>query len=140
MSRGTVTDLEGYRARFAGVSDEKAVGEATVTYLHVPQAASRIKRYVPDTSRRHNVSGIPKSRALYTIIKKPNSLKTVLKPFLPEGLRQRISAHLHHRNLNGAPPMPEEIREKLTETYQEDILKLQGLIGRDLSGWLGKKA
>jgi hypothetical protein len=32
--------------------------------------------------------------------------------------------------------MPEGVREELTEAYREDILKLQGLIGRDLSSWL----
>jgi hypothetical protein len=29
-----------------------------------------------------------------------------------------------------------EVREELQEAYREDILKLQGLIGRDLSTWL----
>jgi hypothetical protein len=246
MSRA-ITDLEGYRALFAGVSGEKAIGEATVIYLHVPEAASRIKHYVPgakliavlrnpvdrayaaylrkvrdgrerlgfskaleaeeerirnnwapgwqykrigfyhahltryydlfgpeqiqvylyedldedpvgmmqgifrflgvddafipDTSLRYeDVSSIAKSRALHALIKKPNPLKSVLKPFLPEGLRLRIAANLLDRNLTKPPSMPEEVREELTEAYREDVLKLQGLIGRDLSGWLGKKA
>jgi hypothetical protein len=92
--------------------------------------------FVPDTSLKYNVSGIPRSRALQTFVEKPNPFKTVLKPFLPEGLRRRIRENLRQRNLSIPPPMPEDVRKKLTEAYREDILKLQDLIGRDLSGWL----
>jgi hypothetical protein len=247
MSRGTVTNLEDYRALFAGVSGEKAIGEATVTYLHVPEAAGRIRHYVPeaklvavlrnpveraysaylrkvstgrerssfsealeeeeeriqnnwapgwqyrrigfyhehltryyelfepeqirvylyedlkeepvgttqsifrflgvddtfvpDTSLKHDddASSVPRSYALNTFVGKPNPLKSVLKPFVPRGLRRRISAKLHESNLKGAPPMDEGVREELTEAYREDILKLEGLIGRDLSGWLSEE-
>jgi hypothetical protein len=34
------------------------------------------------------------------------------------------------------PPMPPDLWHELTEGYREDILKLQMLIGRDLSHWL----
>ncbi len=91
--------------------------------------------FVPDTSLRHNVTRIPRSRALQTFIEKPNPLEPLIKPFLPEGMRKRIRANLHNLNLT-KPPMPEDIREELTEAYREDILKLQGLIKRDLSSWL----
>ncbi len=239
--RTVVTDIEEYRALFAGVSGEKAIGEASAMYLYVPEAADRIRRYVPearlvamlrnpvdraysaylhrvregrerlsfsealkeeetrirdnwrplwhhkrmgfyhaqltryyelfsreqirvylyedlnedpvgmmqsifrflevddafvpDTSLRHNVTRIPRSRALQTFIQKPNPLEPLIKPFLPEGMRKRIRANLHNLNLT-KPPMPEDIREELTEAYREDILKLQGLIRRDLSSWL----
>jgi hypothetical protein len=33
------------------------------------------------------------------------------------------------------PPLDPEIRAKLVEGYREDVLRLQGLIGRDLSAW-----
>jgi hypothetical protein len=39
-------------------------------------------------------------------------------------------------NLAPPPPLDPEIRARLTEDYREDILKLQDLIGRDLSHWL----
>ena len=35
-----VTDLEDYQALFEGVSDEKAVGEASASYLYDPEARS----------------------------------------------------------------------------------------------------
>jgi len=246
MSR-LITDIEGYRALFAGVTDEKAIGEASAYYLYSEKAPERIRHhvpdarlivilrnpagrayshflyrlahdgepftdfaqaleaeeervhqrwgpdfhyvrtgfyheqlsryyklfrpeqisvylyedlkenplgmmqsifrflevndtFVPDTSLKHNVARVPKSRALLAFIKKPNPLKAALKPFLPERLRLRIGVSLRNRNLTKPPPMPESVREELTEAYREDVLKLQELIGRDLSGWLGKEA
>ena len=83
---------------------------------------------------------IPRSRALQTFIEKPNPFKSVLRPFLPEGLRKRLAPNLRNRNLAKPPPMPEGVREGLAEAYREDILRLQKLVGRDLSGWLSKEA
>lgn len=42
------TTLEAYEALFAGVSDETAIGEASVIYLYSPKAADRIRRRIPD--------------------------------------------------------------------------------------------
>jgi hypothetical protein len=95
--------------------------------------------FVPDASLRHNVSGTPKSRALLAFLKKPNPLKTALRPLLPEKTRKRLSVNLQNRNLTKAPPMPQEARAELIEAYREDVERLQELIGRDLSRWLGAK-
>ena len=92
--------------------------------------------YEPDTARRHNPSGVPKSRFVVSLLKRPNPLKSVLKPLLPGGLRGRISEGLQRRNLSEAPPLEPEARGRLVELYREDILRLQDLIGRDLSAWL----
>ncbi len=98
--------------------------------------------FVPDVSRRYNVSGVPKSRrlhALHALLLRPNPVKTALKPFFPKKVRRRLVEGslnaLRNRNLV-KPPFPEEVRRALIEEYREDVSKLQGLIGRDLSGWL----
>ena len=44
----SVTRIEAYVDLFKGVSDEKAVGEASHCYLYEPEAAARIRQYVPD--------------------------------------------------------------------------------------------
>ncbi len=44
----SVTDVDSYRSLFQEVSHEKAIGEASVPYLYFPQAAERIKKYIPD--------------------------------------------------------------------------------------------
>jgi hypothetical protein len=92
--------------------------------------------FEPDTSRRHNPSGVPKSRLLVSVLKRPNPLKSALRPLLPAGLRGRLSEGLQRRNLSEAPPLEAGVRGRLVETYREDVLALEGLIGRDLSAWL----
>ena len=44
----SVTDIACYRSLFQEVSQEKAIGEASVPYLYFPQAAVQIKKYLPD--------------------------------------------------------------------------------------------
>jgi hypothetical protein len=243
MNRKSITDLGAYRALFRGVTNEKAVGEASTLYLYSPEAPARIKHYipdvkliailrnpadrafssylhcirdrgeplgnfaqalreeegrirngwgpiwhyknvgfysaqleryfdafgrdqikvflyedlkgdpvgvaqsayrflgvedsfVPDVSLVHNPSGIPKSEALQMLLKKPNPLRSVLKLVVPEGLRPRLTAYLENRNIVRAPPLEVDVRRELVESYRADILKLEKLIGRDLSKWL----
>jgi hypothetical protein len=45
---GTVTQLEPYRALFAGVTGETAVGEASPQYLYSEKAPTRIRHHLPD--------------------------------------------------------------------------------------------
>jgi hypothetical protein len=98
--------------------------------------------FVPDVSSRYNVSGIPKNKllhALHRFLLRPNPVKAAFKPFFPKKLRRRMVEGslntLRNRNLV-KPPFPEKVRRGLIEGYREDILKLETLIGRDLSGWL----
>ena len=91
--------------------------------------------FTPNTLSRYMVSGVPRSRALYAILRKPHPIKSVLKPLLPKGLRRRVLLNLQNRLLV-KPPFPAEVRRNLTEAYREDVVKLQELIGRDLSAWL----
>jgi len=43
-----VTDIGDYQALFEGVTDEKAIGEASASYLYSPSAPALIKRSIPD--------------------------------------------------------------------------------------------
>ena len=91
----------------------------------------------PDMSMRYGATGIPKSRLLHRAINrltKPGPGKTFLRPFVPLSLRRFIS-EIRNKNLV-KPPLDPEIRQEWMELYREDILKLQDLIGRDLSPWL----
>jgi len=92
--------------------------------------------FVPDTSLRHNVSGIPKNGLLPSLIFRRNPIKAALRPLFPQVLRQRLSGSLRSQYLVEAPPLAPEVRTELLEAYREDVLKLESLIERDLSGWL----
>ena len=95
--------------------------------------------FVPDTSVRHNVSGIPKNRALHAFLRKPNPVKSLLKPLLPQKLRQRLISDVSARNLE-KPPLDPKVEAQLAALYAEDIGKLQGMLGRDLSHWLAPRS
>ncbi|SFU31632.1 sulfotransferase family protein [Alicyclobacillus macrosporangiidus] len=88
-----------------------------------------------DTSIRYNVSGIPKSRFLYTFFAQPNWFKNALKPLFPTALRQRLGHRAKALTLRKVEMRPETKRE-LQEYYRDDILALQELLHRDLSHWL----
>jgi hypothetical protein len=90
--------------------------------------------FAPDTSVRYNVTGlvVPKNRAVYPLVRRLGTLKPVLRRLLPFGARKRIKGQVFAE----PPPLAPEVRRALREGYREDIVKLEGLIGRDLSGWL----
>ncbi|MGJ3247143.1 MAG: sulfotransferase family protein [Elainellaceae cyanobacterium] len=47
--RVSVTNIAAYHALFDTVTDELAIGEASVRYLYSPRAAERIQHHIPDT-------------------------------------------------------------------------------------------
>ncbi|MEE9289121.1 MAG: sulfotransferase [Bacteroidota bacterium] len=91
--------------------------------------------FVPDVNVKHNVTGIPRIRALHRLVCKPNPVRSMLRPFLPIRLRQWIFTEVQNLNLS-RPTMDSEVRKQLAQSFLEDILKLQDLIERDLSAWL----
>lgn len=91
--------------------------------------------FVPDTSYRPNVSGIPKNQLLHGLLNQTNPVRKLIEPFAPQGLR-KLAIKIKGGNLV-QPPLDPEIRYQLIqEFFVEDILKLQDLIDRDLSEWL----
>jgi hypothetical protein len=99
--------------------------------------------FTPDTSSKHNPARIPKGEAARLMIKFMNTTLPVVSKVFPPApkVRQRVNGRIlrqrvNSRILTGSPPINPEIRRKLIDSYREDILKLQELIGRDLSMWL----
>jgi Sulfotransferase family len=92
--------------------------------------------FVPDTSLRHNVSGTPKDGLLPRLVFRRNPIKAALRPLFPQVVRQRISGSLRSQFLVEASPLTPAVRRELCEVYRDDVLKLETLIKRDLSGWL----
>ncbi|MEM9399512.1 MAG: sulfotransferase [Verrucomicrobiota bacterium] len=91
-----------------------------------------------NVSKRHNTGGVPKNRFFYNLV---NDLKQNqgLRGILPKSLQPAIyNLYLRVRkyNLAASPKLPPDIHATLVERYKDDILKLQDLISRDLSGWL----
>ncbi|HBL11496.1 MAG TPA: sulfotransferase [Cyanobacteria bacterium UBA11162] len=99
--------------------------------------------FVPDTSQKHKVSGLPKNQAMHRLLTKSSPMRSlaisILKPLMPAQLRQyirdKIIDGLVKQNLT-RPQLSSALRQELIEIYREDILNLQNLINRDLSTWL----
>jgi len=89
--------------------------------------------------RRSNVTLTPKNRRLHQLATHPTQVEERAK-FLPAFAQRTLVSGLQRvdSQFNLAPPplLDPETRACLTEEYREDILKLQELIGRDLSLWL----
>jgi hypothetical protein len=95
--------------------------------------------FVPDVSLRRNVSGLPKYKTLDGLLRSQSRIKHAAKIYLPARMRWRLSKafdDLKTRNLVQPPPLQSDVRRQLIRVYREDILKVQELIHRDLSGWL----
>jgi len=90
--------------------------------------------FVPDTSVRRNVSGVPKSEALNRVFLHLN--RPLIKKYLPPRLLEAWREPIRRRILTQPPRLPGEERRHLIEVFREDVLGLQGLINRDLSRWL----
>ena len=90
--------------------------------------------FVPDLETPHNVGGIPASRALEGLLTS-RSLRAAVQPWIP---RRAINwvRHLRTRNLRAAPPLPQPLKQELTEHFRDDIARTSALIGRGLEHWL----
>jgi hypothetical protein len=92
--------------------------------------------FEPDTRERHNVSLVPRHYALHRVIAGNYPLKRFLKEVLPVALRRRLKYRAGRRNMRRPPPLDPVIRARLMEIFRADMLELQDLLDRDLSGWL----
>ncbi len=92
--------------------------------------------FTPAMAARRNVTRLTRSKTLNTLLKRAHPFKALLRPLLPARWRKGLLRRL--RRWNERPPLPLDpaLRRKLTESYREDILRLQELIGLDLGHWL----
>lgn len=96
-------------------------------------------RFQVDQTIKHNKSGVPKFRMIHNFFKNDNKLRLALQPltrlFIPSKLRQKLSYRIQSSNLTKLEIAPNTY-EKLVEVFKEDVIKLQGIIDKDLSHWL----
>lgn len=88
----------------------------------------------PNTSQRHNASGLIRNPALRMLYARLSKLRASVRPLIHPKLRHRITEWM----LKDAekPQFPPEVRVELTEFYHSEIEELQDLLQRDLSHWL----
>ena len=94
------------------------------------------KAFIPETSKKANVSGTPKGIFGWIIMKLRyyNLIPNIqFSNYLPNFMIQFIFNSAYKK----ARPLAPEIKKRLTHTYyKQDILKLEKLIEKDLQHWL----
>lgn len=87
--------------------------------------------------RRDNEAGESANAILRLLWDRQVTLRSHISPFVPVALRGRVSRLIAKRTVKKSiEPLSAQIRAELTAECREDILRLQDLIGRDLSSWL----
>ncbi|MEL6854337.1 MAG: sulfotransferase [Cyanobacteria bacterium J06607_13] len=98
--------------------------------------------FAVDTGKRQQTAEVPKNQSVNKLLRTKNPLRSaagsVLRMVLPEKKRQQLRSRLIAANSQGKEglPLTPEDRTLLKDYYREDVLKLQELLGRDLSAWL----
>ncbi|MEZ4677505.1 MAG: sulfotransferase [Caldilineaceae bacterium] len=92
--------------------------------------------FVPDTSEKHNVGGVPKNMVLQRTVTsiRRSRLRKFIVDYVPQSWRSAYT-HMHKRNLQKAPPMPADAAYLLQDLYSDDVRALETLLQRDLSIW-----
>src|SRR6266568_1989067 len=92
--------------------------------------------YMPDLSPKHNEGRLAKSVSRQRWIERAKRSNRSLRKVLPGPLRWRVTKTietLEERNKIPAPRLTQETRTVLVPEFREDVLRLQDLLGRDLS-------
>jgi hypothetical protein len=114
------------------VSDASATMQSIYRFLEVDDAV------VPDTSKRLNEGGtIPLNASLVAFLRSNRITKALRRHAKP--IYQPLKRAAKSTLIKPAVLAP-ELRDELTQSYREDILRLQDMIGRDLSHWLKSEA
>lgn len=94
--------------------------------------------FAPGVSRTHNASYVVRHPALQRFLQHDSLLKRLGRPLLPATTRHRIHRKLLDWGRTAPPPLNSQLRRDMTAAQRDDILRLQDLIGRDLSRWLAE--
>jgi len=95
--------------------------------------------YSPDVSLTHNKGGVPRSDLIEEILSTDSIVKDALKGVIPETVREHIRHFIRDANYS-KPTLDRSVRRALTGSFEQEILRLQDLIDRDLSHWLNPES
>lgn len=92
--------------------------------------------FVPEISSKFNVSrGIPGNRVLQSLLMGSRQIIAPFRFIIPDSIWSLIIKSIKKRYFV-VPVLEEKTRAELIKYFKKDILRLQDLIQRDLSGWL----
>jgi Sulfotransferase domain len=112
------------------VSDTGALVNGVCSFL----GASPYKTEFSDLERRYNIYAEPRNNILKWL-ESSRWLQALAISMLPRSVRPLIHDRLVNRKAS-KPPLDPKAQGLLQSIYHDDTLRLQELIGRDLSSWL----
>ncbi len=92
------------------------------------------RSFRPDTSKRYLEQRVPRTPYLNRILQRPG-VAAGLRSLVPQPMRSALRSLVYRSR--GSVAMSNRERSMLIDHYREDIGKLEGMLGKDLSGWLG---
>lgn len=90
--------------------------------------------FIPSTEVIYNTSVVFTNKFLVNLTRK-SLFKVIARVFVPKNIREKIKNKIS-KNFTKRPQLKSFTRSILKEIYEEDVLKLQDLINRDLMHWL----
>lgn len=89
-------------------------------------------------SIKSNSAAMPYNSFLHRWLRQRSMIKDYLKKILPFELRYKLKVSVMNANLKPVkiPEMEIEIKKSLSKRYENEVLLLQTITGRDLSRWL----
>lgn len=114
------------------LADPAGLMKRVYTFLGVDET------FAPDTARRYNEGGSRPVHGTLNAWLRNNRLTRALRRHaqpIYQPLKRAANATLTQR-----PVLAPEFRDELTQSYREEIMRLQELIARDLSQWLAPAA
>ncbi len=91
--------------------------------------------FVPETSRRHNVTMFPKSPLLNRLLTRSGALKSLASKLLPGSIRAEVARRLRRANAGPKPQLPHHVWRRLIGIYREDIRRVEALTGLNCDVW-----
>lgn len=105
--------------------------------------------FVPDLSKRHNISGVPKNKALQQFYVFANFVKQTVYParvreskgikkassIVPDSIKE-LPQKIYRKNLEKDGDIDEKSLKYLRSFFHDDVKKLSTLLDRDLMPWL----
>ena len=88
-----------------------------------------------DVTQWHNVSRSPRSRAVGRILREGNILTRFVGRLVSKSVRGEIKGMIGALNEKPKPVLSPEDRARFRREYREDVLQLEGLLGRSLEEW-----
>lgn len=115
---------------------ERFLREPEVVLREIFQFLGVDPHHRPNTSRRYNVSGEPRSRLFHRLVIGDNLLKRTFRPLVPRWLRSRVVTAVQSWNVApGEVHMEEATRELLADRFAGDMEALERCHCLDLSDW-----